>query len=1126
MRGLNRLQSVVAAACVFVAGQFPSVACLRAQSSTTGAVRGVVVDPSDAVLPGSTVLLREPGTGRTMLLRTGRDGSFAALGLLPGVWSAEVRAPGFNPFRVRSLPVALGAVTDLHRLRLPVGAAVAVEVTATPEDSAVGAATSLLGASEIDELPLDGRRWQGFARLTPQTSPVATALDLLSFRALSPTQNSTSVDGVSNDQSYSAAPRGAGQDSGREAEDEAENANATARPPTTGYNNGVGAGRHPGMEYTVPEDAVREFRVTAANDSALFGHAAGGTISTLTRSGTDRLHGRLSFLARSSLFAAHDPFAVATHFRDGVVSSAVVKPHDLREQFGGSLGGPIVPGRLFFFEALDLQRRGFPAVSSPQDPAFYSLTATQTALLGNRGVSAVQTMAALNYLDSLTGTAPRRHDQNVNFSKLDWLPTAHDRVSLAYNRAHSYAPGGGRTAPVVYRSLSSLGNVTVRIDAGTLAWSHTMGPRLVNEVRAQVARDLHTEVAQAPLPQEPAISVGNRPPEVAIGPQGMIFGTPPTATGGPNPDERRVELAETLSWSPRRHLLQVGGAGSLVREHIHSTSNLEGTFRYDSGSTGGYAGGLVDWITDYTFNVNGSPNGGCPSIHAATHLFCFRSFAQSFGGADTRFDTAEGAVFVQEQWRPLRRLTVSAGVRYEYELLPLPQQPNAALDRVFGALGGATSRFPEDRNNVGPRVGVAWSPFQGGGTTISAGYGLYYGRIAGATVRSALEETGLPSAVTRVRIQPATETACPQVQNQGFGYPCAFLAEPPANVASTSSAVLFSKGFRVPESQQGHLELEQAMGAGLSVTASVQASMTRQLANTTDLNVAPATGRRTFVLQGGTDVAGVRDGTTFSLPLYTARVDSAFGPVTEVLSNANSTYYAGVLEVRERVRRGLSFRGSVTYSRAIDFGQDVGATPPTNGQYDPVDVRYDKGLSTLNLPWKGALYAVWNAPSTAPRRWARVLASGWMVAPVLVVSSGRPYSYNVFGGARLAGGHESLNGSGGSVYLPTVGRDTLRLPAQLQLDLRASRTVRVREGLRLRGIAEVFNVPNRRNLTAISERAFLVGSAVNGVYPLIFQNAATVAAEGLTTLPFGQATASGEGQGRERRVQLGVRLDF
>ena len=122
----------------------------------------------------------------------------------------------------------------------------------------------------------------------------------------------------------------------------------------------------------------------------------------------------------------------------------------------------------------------------------------------------------------------------------------------------------------------------------------------------------------------------------------------------------------------------------------------------------GKAGGLVDWITDYTFGVNAYPNGGCPSIGAAVHDFCFRSYSQSFGQQSLSFTTQEWAGFAQDDWRVAQRLTVHAGVRYEYEFLPLPQQPNAALDAVFGAVG-ATSVFPEDRNNFGPRLGVEWA---------------------------------------------------------------------------------------------------------------------------------------------------------------------------------------------------------------------------------------------------------------------------------------------------------------------------------------------------------------------------------------------------------------------------------
>ncbi len=1099
---------------------------LRAQDSTTGAMRGRVEDPTGAVLAHAEVVLADIATGRRLTVTTAADGTFTAIALPPGAYATHIRVSGFSPRTLSAVTVEIGAVTDLHSVILPIGASEVVTVTASPEDAAISAQTNLLSGNEIDNLPLDGRRWQSFARLTPQAGPIDTALDLLSFRGLASTQNSTHLDGLSNDQSYAASPRGAGQTSGREVEDEAEGASSGDPAADRGYSAGSGSGRRPGMEYTIPEAAVREFRVTGQNDSALFGHAAGGTVSTVTRSGTDELHGRLSFLARSSAFAAADPFSIATHYTNGVITSAVIKPHDLREQFGGTLGGAILPGRLFFFYALDLQRRGFPAVSSPQSAGFYSLTPIQTALLSHRGVTAAQTSSALTYLDSLTGTAPRRHDQAVNFAKLDFTPQDHDRFSLAYNRAHSSSPAGGRTAPVVNRGLASFGNITVAIDTALARWTHTVNPHLVNELRAGYTRDLHRETPQTPLPQEPAISLGSLPPEVAIGPEGLIFGTPPAASSGPSPDERRTEVAEILTWNPRHHLFQFGGELSLVYDHVHALTNTEGTFHYDSGITGGHAGGLVDWITDYTFNVNSYPNGGCPTIYTTDHLFCFRSFSQSFGGLDERFNTSEWAGFAQDDWHLTRSLSLSAGVRYEYELLPLPQRPNPDLDSVFGTIG-ATSVFPEDRNNAGPRLGLAWAPFGNRSTVLRVGYGLYFGRLPGATVGTALEDTALTSSITRIRITPAVETACPQVANQGFGYPCAFVSAPPSGVVGTTSAVVFDRRFRLPASQQGRVAIEQTLSHGRSVTLAGVLSLTRQLPNSVDLNIASPTGARSFVLQGGhSTTPGLRDGDAFSLPLYTARLDTAFGPVTDIRSNANATYTGAVAEFEQRAAQSLDLRSSWTWSKSIDFGGNHGATPPTNGQYDPVDIRYDKGLSTLNIPHKIVVSAIWTPHPRRPSPWERALATGWSVAPILIVSSGRPYSYNVFGGSRLAGGHESLNGSGGGVYLPTVGRNVLRLPEQIQSDLRIGRELSPHEGLHLRFTAEVFNVPNRRNLTGVSERAFLVGTPVDGVYPLVFQDAATIAAEGLTTTPFGQPTSSSQGQNRERQAQLGLRLDF
>ena len=145
---------------------------------------------------------------------------------------------------------------------------------------------------------------------------------------------------------------------------------------------------------------------------------------------------------------------------------------------------------------------------------------------------------------------------------------------------------------------------------------------------------------------------------------------------------------------------------------------------------------------------------------------------------------------------------------------------------------------------------------------------------------------------------------------------------------------------------------------------------------------------------------------------------------------------------------------------------------------------------------------------------------------MLQVISGRPYSYEIFGGTRLTGGHTSINGSGGAVYLPTVGRNTLRLPETIHLDLRISKGVKLTERLKLQATAEVFNLPNHVNYTSTTTRAYQPGVAANGITPLVFQDAATVMTEGINEQPFGAFTAASTANSRERQVQFGLKLDF
>jgi hypothetical protein len=1106
--------------------------CAPAQSAADGAISGTIVDAGGAALAGASVQARNIATGASIAVTSGSTGEFLLTALPAGDYIVRVEYERFASLTLSPVTVQVGGATAVEARLQVAGVTSSITVlapqeppaAATLEDLSSAAIASVITPEEMERLPDNGRRWQTFALLTPTVHAEPDSDSLLSFRGLPATQNSTRIDGGDADQSFGAVPQGTGIESAAEAED-VEESGSSGRMGSSGAESESGYARHAGMAYTFSQEAVREFRVSGQNYSALYGHAAGGVISTVSRSGSNQLHGSAFYLVRSNVFAAANPFSIANSYVNGIVSSQVVKPHDLRQQFGGSVGGAAIRDKLFFFYAYDRQRRNFPALSSPEDPNFFSLTPTQTALLANRGVPSAKTVAALNYLDSLTGTVPRRQDQTINFARLDWHAAERHTFALQYNRARSSSPSGARSSPVVYAGRASLGSTYAKIDSVLARWTWRPTPNLSHELRTQYGRGLQYEQALPPLPQEAAIGPGGYAPEIAIGPQGFTFGTPPSLGRKAYPDERKLELADLLTWVHGRDQIQAGVDVSLVHDDIEGLNNTEGAFHYDSGVTSGHAGGLVDWITDYTFNVNAYPNGGCPSIYSTIHDFCFRSYTQSFGQQTVSFDTQEWAAFVQNDWRVRPGLTLNAGVRYEYELLPLPQQPNLALDTAFGSTG-ATSVFPEDRNNFGPRAGLSWQPFGFGRGVVRVGYGLFYGRLPGATIRSALLDTALPSSNTHVLIVPTTVTNCPQVANQGFGYVCSYVTPPPSAVATTTSAMVFDRRFRLPAVQQGSLTLERELGAGIVASATYLMNLDRQLPNSVDINIAPATATELFQLQGGTGAVGVRDGETFVVPVYTQRINTSFGPVTDIRSNANASYNAAVLEARKRSRGGFEFRASFTWSKALDYGQTGGATPRTNAQFDPFNLHYDHGLSSLNYPHRIVASAVWQPTLNEQRGKLAAVLNGFRISPIFIESSGRPYTLQIFGGTRLTGGHESINGSGGAVYLPTVGRNTLRPPDTGRVDLRINRALWSRHRVSLRATAEIFNLTNHVNFSSITQRAYLAGTETSGVTPLVFQNAANIAAEGLNTQPFGTFTAASTGQSSERQVQLGLKMLF
>jgi hypothetical protein len=999
----------------------------------------------------------------------------------------------------------------------------------------------VLTSDQMAQLPADPRLWEGLALLASGANEAVVAAggsgdgeaDLadgrngslatgLSYNGLSPAENAITLDGLSMLQNFRGGSRGSG-----------------ARGSTTG-------GSVSGASFG--QGAVRSYRIMPGTYSAQFGDAAGAVTAIESRAGAAAWHGETLASVRSSALAAYNPFSVVTHYRNGAITNFLVRPKDTLLQVGEHISlplGQVFPSKklkkqLTLFASLDEELRNDPAIASPAMDTFYTLTPTQTALLGNRGVSATATNAALNYLDSLTGTVPRSSTRTLGFVRIDEQAGKRNHIVGTYqaNRFDLPAGAGFRSASnaVINSGTASVGDSSINVDAAAAHWLHAFSPRFSHILRAQFVHDLEFETPRTPLAQEPAISVDSYAPEVEIAPNGFTYGTPANLGRVAYPDEHRLQLVDEWELARGKHQLHAGFDWSRINDRVESFANPYGTFLYDSGVTAGHAGGLVDWITDYAFGVNAYPSGACRTAVGATlHYFCFRSYTQSFGVAQTAFVMHHLAGYAEDAWHPRRDLQLTLGARYEYTLLPLPQTPNPVLDEDLQQLGlhaGLTSTFPEDRNNLGPRISVAWSPRGGKLLTAHLGYGVFYGRLPGTTVRIALADTALPSTALQIRIRPTTITACPQMPSVGFGYPCAYDATPPAAVQQTTSAMVFANNFRLPAIQRATLSLERALGRHGFVRASYAMALSTQLPGSVDRNIAPSTAMANFVLQGGDGKPGVQDQETFAVPLYTARRWNQYGPVTAITSNANATYHAGTLEASLRNWRDLEIRGSFTDSRAIDYGPQISGTPQTNAQFDPYSNGYDKGLSTLNFPLRFSGDAVYRTHLESAPKSLRQLLNNWRASALAVASSGAPYSYEISGGTYLSGGHETINGSGGATYLPTVGRNTLHLPARATVDLRIERAFPLRRATHLSAFAEAFNLLNQRNLTRVETRAFLPGTPTTlsggntGPTPLIFQNAAAIATEGLSTPAFGQPTSSTSGVTRERQMETGIRLEF
>ena len=1058
-----------------------------AQSTTTGAIGGVVTNPAKEVVTGAAVTVKNVETNKEDSATTDDTGRFKVSNLQPGLYAVTINSSGFSPTTVENVTVEVGRETNLE-VALSVGPVTGtVDVTAeapvintTQQDF-----SSNLNQTSINELPVNGRRWSNFAILTPAATPDGN-FGLISFRGISGLLNNSTVDGGDNNQGFFSEERGRTRSA-----------------------------------YSISQAAIREFQVNTSNFAAEYGRSAGGVINAITKSGTNEFHGSAFLYTRNNKWGARNPNSFLNQLVNGVSDRIAFKPKDERYQFGGTIGGPIVPDKVFFFFSYDEQRRNFPGVAVFSTPGYLN-TVNRTTLLA-RGLTTPQIDSALGFINDLTGDVPRRGDQRLYLPKIDWHINSSNQFTATYNRLRWKSPAGVQTGATVTRDRTGFGDDFVETDSLNLRLASTLSPQLINEFRFQWADELNAQFDQSPLPSLPTTADGFSP-QVALT-NGVTFGKATSLDRVALPDERRFQFADSLTYTSGNHTFKFGADINRVRDIDDNLFTGAGSYTYSN---------INDFIVDYTnWVTNGAlraANRQCatlanPAANTRIAGKCYTSnYAQGFGQPRFELTTTDYAFFAQDDWRVTPRLTLNLGVRYEYEKFPVPFLVNPNLPQ--------TGNRPSDKNNFGPRFGFAVDATGDGKTSVRGGYGIYYGRINGTIIINSLINTGLSTgqAVSSVPANCSSALCGSANANDPAGNPAApvfpnVLTTAPAGTAGIN---FFRDGFQNPLIHQGDVIIEREVARNTVISASYLFSFGEHLTTFVDTNLSPPTGLGRVSL-----VDGPFAGQVWNFPYYRgARPDTRFGNVLEIRDSISTKYHALVLQANRRLTNGLQFQSSYTLSRAQDNGgaqSSATFTPGFSALFDPFDPAGDDGLSPFDRRHKFVASVVYNTDFKNLSGASAAILNGWTIAPIVNMFSGFRYTAvtNAFTppagvatagtfGASQAGG---INGSNGSLRFGLTPNNAFHAPSVKYVDLRVSRRFTIKENAKIEVLAEGFNIFNRTQVTGINNRMYVLSAPTTGA------NANTV----IGTFDPAFGTASDLSNGfffRERQIQFAVRFEF
>jgi Carboxypeptidase regulatory-like domain/TonB dependent receptor-like, beta-barrel len=1000
----------------------------------TATLSGTVRDTSGAVVPSARITLTNSGTGLSRTVDTDDQGRYSLTDLDPGTYELRAEHPGFKAVIQKGVVLTVGGSTALD-LTLQVGAAnETVTVTAAePLIETSGANLSrVVDQQTIESLPILGRNFVDFAELSsgvapgrenegggafkePDTGVGQAAAPRLSFAGQPELNTMILVDGAENVQTFTGLPR-----------------------------------------VTPSQEAAQEFRVLNSTYLSEYGRASAGFVNIVTKSGTNDYHGSAYFFGMNQ--ALNEPYQL--------------NPPDPRlqqNQYGATLGGPIVRDKTFFFVNYEGQRRA--------DTNQYS-----TVVLGNIG--------AINLAKASLGLTPENlgllhtNDYDGFLAKLDQRITNGNTLSIRYNMLHSIADGflggNGRGSP----APSTARNNTVMDQTLTGSDTAILGARLVNQVRASWSRrtfDFPSAFNDPDLEVPDLLLTGKSTSDVDFYRESMAQASDSVSyLSGGHQAKFGVEFnyfSDNYQWNlffPARVLFS---NFSCFLGQEPACANSFGA----PDTIAPFNNGLPVPVQFWTPILQGAA--GYPGV-TITHPTPGRNvFAENvppswlpdtFSGLNHR---AYG-FFAQDEWKVVPKLTLTYGLRYDFESYP-------SLYVVH-----------EPYNGVQPRVGFAYAFTDR--TVVRGGFGLFDGPLVSSigqdfATANWLAEGTLPNAATLAgqfgysglapilgrfpdAIQPPIlSLTTPQQSTVNFvttgQAPCllplgVFLSPPgPPNFDGCppgTPPVVFpafgdnlASNLKIPYTEQASLKISHEIGGGFAVSASYlyvhaihQDAISGNL-NATQIGVVDngaGNSPQGKACYGVAIVGGVCEGPTNARFLN-------LGALFYVEDTGGmSVYNGGTAEIEKRFSHGFSLHGSYTFERTISNYESVAnlADFPQSQNRS-----LERAVSRQTVPQRFTFDFVSVVPKGVP------VLHDFKFSTLIDTQSGQ--FYNIFAGIDTNGDTNSLNDRPG-----TLGRDTLRGPNIVSWDARVARDVHFTEHLTGEFTFDLFNVTNRVNVSDLN----------------------------------------------------------